>query len=132
MKKVFFRRPLFFASFVVIFIGLQGVYFNNKLKGAYANGKDVYAIVRDNDGRTGSRGSMIKFEYNNHVYVKGLQKLYCDSRIGSKVLVRYDKKSDTLLCLGDDLDEDKNISYIILLIGIVIAIIGWRKKQNVF
>lgn len=50
MKKIFFRRPLFFASFILIFIGLQGVYFKNEIKEAYLNGEDVYATVMDNDG----------------------------------------------------------------------------------
>lgn len=132
MKKIFFRRPLFFASFILIFIGLQGVCFKNEIKEAYLNGEDVYATVMDNDGCTGSRSSVIKFEYNCRLYSDRLYKDYCNSRIGSKVLVRYHKKNDTLLCKGQDFEGDVTVSYLLLFVGIVIAIIGWRKKQNVF
>jgi len=107
---------------------LQGIYFKNELKKAYANGKDVYAVIVANDGCSGSRSSMIKFKYDNHIYIKRIYKDYCNSQIGDKVLMRYDKKSDNLLYVGEDVEEELAISYLLLIVGVAFAVIGWKKK----
>lgn len=129
MMKLLYRKPLFFASFIVIFIGIQGVWFKTELKEAYANGKDVYAKIVDRDVcGSGRRNLSIKIDYNKHTYIKSLRREYCDAGIGSQILVRYDKKTDNLLYINEEFDQDINCSYLILIAGIIIAIIGWRKK----
>jgi hypothetical protein len=67
-------------------------------------------------------------EYDKHIYTKKRHKDYSDKSIGSQVLMRYDKQTDNLLYINEDVEGELNASYLILIAGIIIAIIGLRKK----
>lgn len=128
IKKAILKRPLFFASFIVIWIGMTGVYFNFEKKQGYANSIEVYASAIEepnNCESLSSRNSYVTLEYEKKEYIKKVGPSYCDNLGESQIKVRFDKKSDTLFFIGETFDDDIAVSFVLLIIGIIIAFKGW-------
>jgi len=129
IEKIFYRRPLFYVSFIVILIGFLSVWSSFEQKESYTNGINVYASVIEQPKNCESlnRTSYIKLEYDKHIYIRSVGPGYCDKIGKSKILVRIDTKNNSLFFIEDKLDNEIIYSLIILLIGLIIAYKGWKK-----
>ncbi|MCR5861190.1 hypothetical protein LRS05_03095 [Flavobacterium sp. J372] len=130
ISKAFYRRPLFYASFIVIAIGVSGLYSNLQQKAAYARSTIVYAGVleRPNDCENLTKwDSYAKVRYQEKVYVMKITRSNCESLIQDKVVVRFDHESNSLFFPDEKFVGQIASSAAIALIGLIIAFIGWKR-----
>lgn len=130
IKIIFYKRPLFFASMIIIAIGSSSIASNIEKKKSYDRGQNVYAemISAPSTCEDLNKTSMIELKYMDHIYKKKVGVGFCDQLSLKKILVRIDLTGDRIFFLNEKIEEEILFAMIILFLGIIIATIGWKKK----